>query len=402
MNEFKFNFFAKLNRPKLLWWSILTIAFILPVSQFICIKLIFFTLFFSFLVKRNEQHSSLFVNACDNILYLLVMITGLLYSEDAAFGLSVLETNFSFLALPIILYKVGDFNKKKIHQLFQGFALGLISSSLICLANAIIAYVNNNDSHLFFFYELTNVLDFQPTYFAYYLIFAITFGLYLLYFHQVRNYKLILALLLYLFIILMFSGGLTSFISVLLILSFFVLKFWMDEKTIIRYQTFAVVTLMIAGMFFFSYIYKKMDDPSAKITDRWERVELWESAIKANPNIWLGVGTGDYKKELNQYYIDHQMPVYARESYNAHNQFLQILFSNGIIGLVALFILLVRPLYLSIRNQNVLGALTFFPFLIYGMTEVFLGRFQGVVFFALLHQAFIALYANNRPGQNIL
>jgi O-antigen ligase len=187
-----------------------------------------------------------------------------------------------------------------------------------------------------------------------------------------------------------------------LILSFFVLKFWMDEKTTMRYQTFTVVMLMIAGMFLFSYIYKKMDDPSAKITDRWERVELWESAIKANPNVWFGVGTGDYKKELNQYYIDHQMPAYARESYNAHNQFLQILFSNGIIGLIAVLTLLVRPLYLSIQNQNVLGALTFFPFLIYGMTEVFLGRFQGVVFFALLHQAFIALYANNRPRQNIL
>jgi hypothetical protein len=54
--------------------------------------------------------------------------------------------------------------------------------------------------------------------------------------------------------------------------------------------------------------------------------------------------------------------------------------------------MIVRPIYLSVRNRNILGTLIFFPFLIYGMTEVFLGRYQGVVFFALLHQLFMALY----------
>ena len=44
---------------------------------------------------------------------------------------------------------------------------------------------------------------------------------------------------------------------------------------------------------------------------------------------------------------------------------------------------------LSFKNNNSFGVLVFFPFLIYGVTEVFLGRYQGVIFFALLHQVFI-------------
>lgn len=384
------------------WWLILSIAFTLPLSQFVCTRLVFFALLISFFVKRENKQSSLFSNAWDVILYFLVLIAGLVYSDDIMFGLSTLETNFSIFAISIIFYKVDDFNKKKLHLIFQIFSFGLIVSSLICLFNAAIKYVNTGDIHVFFFYELTHVLDFQPTYFAYYIIFTISFGLYLFYFHQVwTNYKLLLIALLFLFLMLMLSGGLTSFMSILLILSFFALKFWVDEKTKIRTQTFVVVLFMIIGMFLFSYLYKKLDTPSYKITDHWERLELWESAISANMNPWLGVGTGDYRKELNKFYTEHQMKIYAQESYNAHNQYIQILLSNGVMGLIALVFLIGRPLYVSVRNQNVLGALTFFPFLIYGMAEVFLGRFQGVVFYALLHQAFLVFYANGRIQQII-
>ena len=56
-----------------------------------------------------------------------------------------------------------------------------------------------------------------------------------------------------------------------------------------------------------------------------------------------------------------------------------------------------RPLYLAVKNKNILAILCMFPFLIYGMTEVFLGRYQGVVFFALLHQVFIMEMNLDRP-----
>jgi len=391
------------SASSLLWLLFLAFVFMVPISQWACVRLLMACLVFSFFVRSPQSHVILFFrNAWDIILYLLVLLVGLLYSDDLPLGLRVLETNFSFLAMPIVFYKVDDFNKKKLHLIFQTFSFGLIVSSLICLFNAAIKYVNTGDIHAFFFYELTDVLDFQPTYFAYYIIFTISFGLYLFYFHQVWiNYKLQLIVLLFLFFILMLTGGLTSFISILLVLSFFVLKFWTNEKTKIRTQSFAIVVVMIIGMFLFSHLYKKLDTPSYKITDHWERLELWESSINANINPWLGVGTGDYKKELNKFYTEHQMKIYAQESYNAHNQYIQILFSNGAMGLIALVFLIGRPLYISVRNQNVLGALTFFPFLIYGMTEVFLGRFQGVVFFALLHQIFLTFYTNGRPQQII-
>jgi O-antigen ligase len=126
--------------------------------------------------------------------------------------------------------------------------------------------------------------------------------------------------------------------------------------------------------------------------DSWERFDLWKSAVQANSNVVFGVGTGDYKTELNDYYHEHGMTEFEEGNFNAHNQFVQIYFSNGLLGLLAVIILFGRPLYKSVKRHNAMGVLVFFSFIIYGMTEVFLGRFQGVVFYALMHQLFMSYY----------
>ena len=187
---------------------------------------------------------------------------------------------------------------------------------------------------------------------------------------------------------LLLTGGYTAFISLILVFSFFVLKFFIEDRTPPKRLTFILILLMVATMF----VVNSTRHNKMILDDSWERFVLWESAIKANPNLLFGVGTGDYKVEMNRYYQNHAMPQFANESYNSHNQFIQLFFSNGLIGLFAIALLVIRPLYLSYKSQNVFGILILFPFLIYGVTEVFLGRYQGVVFFALLHQIFILQY----------
>jgi O-antigen ligase len=196
---------------------------------------------------------------------------------------------------------------------------------------------------------------------------------------------------------LMLTGGRTSFISLLLIFSFFILKYLQETKTRIKTWTFGLVIVMVLGMFVTNSIQFSNAWESAS-NDSWDRTKLWESAIQATPDMLLGVGTGDYKSVLNNFYLSHNLQEFADLNYNAHNQFIQILFSNGMLGLIALMLMLGRPLYLSVQHHNVLGTLTFFPFFIYAMTEVFLGRYQGVIFFAILHQAFVVHDQTSTPS----
>lgn len=358
-------------------------------------RLLFCTFVLSLFIKSDRIN--ILKQSWDIFLFLTMVVAGLIYSEDFLSGLHVLETSFSLLSLPLIMFKIRELDKKKLNQVFYVFTLGLIVASLFCLINAVINYFNSRDIHVFFFENFTKILNSHPTYFACYLIAAITILLYLFYYEEMIFSKVwYIFVLLFFFVVLILTGGQTTFISMLLVLSFFIMKFLIDDKAQERRIVFTLSCLMIVGMFI---TYRVLtDNRDTMLTDSWERFILWESALKANPDFLLGVGTGDYKSVLNKYYTEHNLTEFAKDSYNSHNQFIHTFLSNGFIGLVALLIMLGRPLYLAFKNNHSFGILVFFPFLIYGMTEVFLGRYQGVVFFALLHQVFVSYYISSKPA----
>lgn len=379
---------------KIFWWLVLLFVFTVPISQFISVRLAIVVLFFSFFVRQGTS-SNYFLRSWDILLYLIILGLGLVYTENLEQGLRVIETNFIFFALPLIFYKIGNFNIRKSQQIFYAFTTGLLAASLISLANSILQYSETADFRVFFFYQLTQALDFHPTYFGYYLIFSITYGLYIIYYGSVRlNPYWITGILVFLFFMLMLAGSQTAYTSLLLVFSFFVLKYLLGEKSRKETRVVILVIVMTACMFSLILIFQQNEQflSLGDQNDYWERMMLWESALKASTNPLLGVGTGDYKLVLNHYYRSHNLVQYANDNFNSHDQFIQLYFSNGLIGLFSLIILLGRPLFLSVKTQSPLGVLIFFPFIIYGITEVFLGRYQGIVFFALLHQAFISYY----------
>ena len=227
-----------------------------------------------------------------------------------------------------------------------------------------------------------------------------TYGLYLLYYELPKRWILLsITLIVFFFFILLLTGGQTAFISILLIFSFFISKYLLEQKTKRTSLVVVLVLLLLTSMFSMVILFQRIDQfHSLSIqNDYWERMNLWESAIHANTNPLIGVGTGDYNLVLNKYYRTHSMSLFADGNFNSHNQFVQLYFSNGIVGLFALLIILFRPLYLSVRNQNLLGILLYFPFLIYGITEVFLGRYQGVVFLSFVHQMLISSNMAAKP-----
>jgi len=351
------------------------------------------SLFLSFLMPLPKSFfQQLFSRAWDALLYLTVLSVGLLYSEDLQTGYRTIETSLSLLALPLMFCRFDHFTKDQLQKVCYAFSAGVLVASVICLVNAIIGYSSSGDIEVFFSDRLTAIINSHPTYLAYFIIAVMTFGLYHLYFEEVKSPRLIAFSVFFCFVVLMLTGGVTAFISLLLIFSFFVLKYILEQKSRMQTLTVTMVVVLILCMFAFNTI--NIEEKN----DYWERFVLWESALRATPNVIWGVGTGDYKNVLNEYYVSHNLQNFANSSLNSHNQFIEVLFSNGAVGVLALLFLLGRPLYASARNQNLLGTLTFFPFIIYGMTEVFLGRYQGVVFFALFHQAFLSHYQRYKPA----
>ncbi|MCA4895447.1 MAG: O-antigen ligase family protein [Cytophagales bacterium] len=323
----------------------------------------------------------------------MILAIGLTYSTDLTLGLRQLETNLSLLGVPLVVYGLGGFSRERMNNTFYAFAAGALVAGLICIINAAVSFTKTGDYQVFFYNQFTQPVDSHPTYFAYYLIFIITFGLYLLYYELPKQFvgPAVVALLFF-FVLLLLTGGQTAFISLLLTFAFFISKYTLEEKTRRESLVVALVGTMLLCMVVVTIVFRNNEQffSVGSQNDYWERMALWKSAIAANTNPLLGVGTGDYNLVLNEYYREHDMNHFAEENFNSHNQFIQMYFSNGLVGLFGLLLVLGRPLYVSVTQRNLLGILLYFPFLMYGVTEVFLGRYQGVVFLALVHQILIS------------
>lgn len=375
------------------WLATLLFVFSIPVSQYISTRLLILLLV---LLLWRSKITRVFFRSWDIVLYLIVLGVGMLYTEDTELGLRELETSLSLLVVPLVFGAIPEFDEEKINEVILSFTAGLFFTSQGILFYAIKTFSATGSTDAFLFNELTEVVDFQPTYFAYFLVFSITGLLYMLNYGKSPIKPFILSLIiLFLFAVLMLTGGKTTFISILLVFSFFILKYLLERNTIGQRVTLVLVALMMLVMFATS----TRSGSTTRLDDSWDRYDLWVSAVAANTNPLLGVGTGDYRTIMNDHLVRNNKPHFAAESLNAHNQFIQRYLSNGLLGFLACVILLGRPLYLSFRQDQTMAILIFFPFVLYGMTEVFLGRYQGVVFFALMHQVVVsAMLTRSQSG----
>jgi O-antigen ligase len=350
-------------------------------------------IFSLFLPGQKVSIKVLLNQSWDLLLFFLILTIGLIYSTDFKLGLRQLETSLSFLGVPVVVYNLRGFSKDRMARTFYAFAFGAFVAGLICLIDASVSFFQTGDYQLFFYSQLTRAIDSHPTYFAYYLIFIITYGLYVLYYELSKKFVgWMVAALIFFFTLLLLTGGQTAFISLILVFSFFISKYALENKGIRESLTVTLVLLLLFCMVGVMMAFRSNEIffSIGSQNDYWERMALWKSAIAANTNPLFGVGTGDYNLVLNEYYREHDMNHFAKVNFNSHNQFIQLYFSNGLVGLFGLLLLLGRPLYVSVTQRNLLGILLYFPFLIYGVTEVFLGRYQGVVFLALVHQILVS------------
>lgn len=343
-----------------------------------------------------------FRSTWDLLLFYGILVTGLIYSTDQIQGMHVLERDLSMVGSAFVLgFFVRTIDLQR--NFFYPFAAGIWVAGLLCLFNAANGYFNGGGLQLFFFEQFTTAIDAQPAYLAYYIILAITCGLYLLYYEHAVSIPFFLATMGFLFFLLLLTGAQTTFISLQLILGFFLLKYLLGEQGGERRLVLAIAVFMMSLIFLYTLIMRSYPEWNliGAQNDYWERWTLWESGIHANPDMLFGIGTGDYSTVLNEYYRSHNMANYAERSANAHNQYIQTFFMNGLVGLTALLILLVRPLYLYGRRGWPFGILVLFPFVVYGITEVFLGRYQGVVLFGLLHQMVMVKYYSDEQSLQV-
>lgn len=125
------------------------------------------------------------------------------------------------------------------------------------------------------------------------------------------------------------------------------------------------------------------------------RERLWKSAYEVFENNYIfGVGTGDFKEALDEVYKSHKYRVQYRFKMNSHNQYLSVMVSNGLIGILLFMLYLLYPLVLYIKYKNWgLVALTCL-FMLCFITESYLYTNKGVIVVAFVISLMYVYFLN--------
>ena len=334
-------------------------------------------------------------------LYLLHLLSTI-YTENHAEGWNDIRLKITLFLLPLFMMSTRVLLSEQRIFLLKFFAVLMMLMAGADLALSLSEYLINASPEAFYYTKLTHVLASKPHYVAWYYSFAMFIALY----HLLTSNKWG-ALWIFGFILLLISLLLLSSRAYIMAFSIvFSVSFvkWVKVNAI---SNLAWVKLLFAVSLFFGALFV-IPKTNLRINESFielqklfgvdthkqtnPRVYLWECALDVIvQKPILGHGVGDAKGQLNSAlkYCDakfwngeRNVPISER-NYNFHNQFLQTWAEVGILGLLLLIFLMIRPFYHKDQHPLFLIflGLTFIGFL----TESMLERQAGVVLIAFMY-----------------
>lgn len=340
----------------------------------------------------------------------ILYIIGSLYSNNSDEAVKFIIRTSPLLLFPLsigILAKE-KIDKTKIKKILKLFVISLVTA-LLCIH--LYLYINtrnlSNWEYRLAFEELTNI---HGTYFSLWIAFGV-----LILFSQLGTAKkrtvVFLSITITYFIYWqLVIGARLPFLSTLFLVIFFLI-YKIRSKQFKTYTVIGIAVIFITLLVFNQKkIVQKIDFSLPKgdyhlqhktLTSEQIRGGIYFCSFNLIQNRWLfGYGIGDVNDQLNACYkkeIDTN--VYQIKHYNTHNQYVQMLLSSGIIGLVFFIVSIIVAIRHSYKNDlklfllfNLLLSICFF-------TENILSRHDGILFYAFFNSIFMFYSGLNKTKQ---
>ena len=133
------------------------------------------------------------------------------------------------------------------------------------------------------------------------------------------------------------------------------------------------------------------------------RLIIWQAAWDgAVENLPWGVCTGDGNDMVVEMYHENGFWANRDHPFNAHNQFLFALLTNGILGLILTILYFLVPLCTAIKHRDMMLFSIFLLLFFNCMVECMFDRRAGVDFFAIMIPLFIVKAHSFQNQQNSL
>ena len=378
------------------------LAFLIP-SGFYQYEGLFIGLLFSnwiFGLKGYKKLKAINTEGKLLIAYFFVILTGLTYASELSSQWQYLLRNVSFLLIPLSF--VGfELNLKQITLIKTIFLYSTIVFVTLAIAYALGSYLYTGERTIFLkkahyskflHYGLTRIYeDWHPTYISMFANLSIVFS-YDVFYKKKSYVKWVLTTGICLLAILLLNSfiGIISLGTILFIFAIQMMK----SKT---KRILVVLTTFIAISAF--YIINPLNYDKI---DKLKTLELKATDVKAERNIinlrlvkWkasyevftkspvLGVSASDLRNELTDYYAKNNQLYAKAQRYTSHNQYMYILASSGIIGLIIFLSILLYPLK---SNRETVFFIIIFA--LFCLSEDVLHRQQGQIYFVFMYAFF--------------
>ena len=364
----------------------------------------------------KSKFQLLFLSGC--ILLFLLQLVALLYTNDTQKGWSNIRIKTGLLITPLALFTSSFITATTREKLLSHYCIVLAIASLYCLGSASIRYLEAQDSSFFFYHSLVSPIHQHAVYFSLLVMAGLVFLL-----ENISRSTLLLSRSFHISLTLFFSVFLFLLASKLVILFFLVYLFsWFTTikkndstqkpvRVALLLLTLMVITLTFTIKNPISKRFYEIAKGNIKIVthDSFKKSDYFNGLqfrllqwkfvgeILTEKKRWLiGVSPGDAQATLNEKYLAKNM--YSGETsrgdrgylvYNTHNQFLQTVLQNGLIGLAVLMMICVPLLKLALQNKKKPGSFIILLLLAWLFTEAAFETQYGIVifiFFSLFYQ----------------
>lgn len=390
-------------------YFILLLIIALPFSINVSNYLIGIVVFISLLNKKKillsdlnskEQIALFFFTA----LY-FINIFSLLYTTDFSNAADLLVLQLPILIFPLIFYFKIKPTKKQINLIFGTYIFAILLATLVCLifAFAKLYRFEHSIAKLFeydyAYHNFSQLLAIHPTYFSLYILFAIILSFYFLRNEALNWRKLSLFIL-----IIVLSFGLFLSMSRIIIITYlllviFVVPHHVFKGRMVRYSQMALISFIFL---FMAILYIKIPYFKERVKNDFlldlglddqrrldkggslgsSRILRWKCALKEIiEEPILGHGVGDGQPALRDCYEQDGLTIAYDLDYNSHNQYLDILLNNGLIGIIVF----IGSLTYAFRSKDFIYVSFGIIILMSCMTENILDRQKGVVFYAFFN-----------------
>lgn len=419
--------YDKYNKRNLVFnFALLSLFVSLPLSEFLT-RIAIILVFLAWVL--NGYYRNIFwafsYKTIALVSFYLMLVIGMVYTQDKQNGYFQLEQKLSLLVFPLIFSTTPKINSRFIENAFICFVISCVAATLFCLFQGLRLNYLNNHFETIQMGILTNqilagYIGMHSTYFSIYLLFAIFILInYLTGFKRTLFKRiLVICIITYLsYFILLLAARMVILAFFLICLGAFLISLYKRKIKLKSIVILIVAASCVVGSALqtdylekrFKQLYTfKMSDLIGSNNENGvtQRIFLWQNAIeviKKNPII--GSGTGDVNIEMDRQYekllsenknfapsVVAAINSFAAANLNAHNQFLQVTIAFGISGLLVFLITIFISVNFAFQEKQYLFLAFLALFFLSSSTECLLDRQSGVVFYAFLNSLFLFHY----------